>query len=156
MSRGFTEVAITARYPHQRAAAERLGVTVLTEEEGREWGKEHRPDLIFETVGGTADTLATAVQISRRAARIVILGVFEPIAIDWQRALMKELQLLPSFAYGTNGRGAEFGTAVELLPRWRDELTAMLTHQFSLDSVVEAFDTAADKSTGALKVTITP
>ena len=57
------EVAITARYPHQRAAAERIGVTVLGEDEAVAWGKEHRPEVVIESVGGTADTLTDAVRV---------------------------------------------------------------------------------------------
>jgi threonine dehydrogenase-like Zn-dependent dehydrogenase len=151
-----TEVAISARYPHQRAAAEGLGVTVLTEDEVGAWGKEYRPDVVLETVGGSADTLKTAFRVARRGGRIVVLGVFDPVQLDLTYALMKELQILTSFAYGANRRGSEFQTAVELLPRWRDELASMQTHQFRLDDVEGAFRTAADKTTGALKVTVVP
>ena len=62
------EVAITARYPHQRAAAEQLGVTVLGEDEAVAWGKEHRPEVVVESVGGTADTLTDAVRVVGRGA----------------------------------------------------------------------------------------
>jgi 2-desacetyl-2-hydroxyethyl bacteriochlorophyllide A dehydrogenase len=151
-----TEVAITARYPHQQAAAAAMGATVLTEDEVNAWGKEHRPDVVLETVGGSANTLNTAFRVARRGGRIVVLGVFEPVKLDLGYALLKELQILTSFAYGVNRRGSEFQTAVDLLPRWRDELAGVLTHQYSLDDVGRAFDTAADKTSGALKVTITP
>src|SRR5262245_17572624 len=46
------QVAITARHPHQRKAAGGLGVTVLDEDEAIPWGKEHRPDVVVESVGG--------------------------------------------------------------------------------------------------------
>ena len=55
-------VAITARHPHQRAAAEQLGVTVLGEDEAVAWGKEHRPDVVVESVGGAADTVGDAIR----------------------------------------------------------------------------------------------
>ena len=48
--------AITARHPHQRAAAEAIGVTVVDEAELAAWAKEHRPDIVIESVGGTSDT----------------------------------------------------------------------------------------------------
>ena len=150
------EVAITARYPHQRAAAERLGVTVLGETDGPAWGKEHRPDVVVETVGGTADTMNTAIRVARRGGRIVVLGTFQTVPVDLLRAQLKELQILTSFAYGTNRRGSDFGTAVELLPRWRDELSVLQTHQFALDQATTAFETAADKTSEALKVTVVP
>jgi threonine dehydrogenase-like Zn-dependent dehydrogenase len=151
------EVAVTARHTHQRAAAERLGVTVLGENEVIEWGKEHRPDVVIESVGGTADTMGDALRVVRRGGRVVILGSFsEPQTIDLQRMMMKEVALLGSFCYGRGDREPEFTTAARLTARWRDELGALTTHQFGLDNVTGAFETAGDKATGAIKVTLLP
>jgi len=151
------EVAIAARHPHQRAAAERLGVTVLGEDEVIEWGKAHRPDVVIESVGGAADTLGDAIRVVGRGGRIVILGTFSaPKEVDLQRLMMKEVALLGSFCYGTGDREAEFTTAARLTGRWCEELDALTTHQFALDDVADAFRTADDKATGAIKVTLTP
>jgi threonine dehydrogenase-like Zn-dependent dehydrogenase len=150
-------VAVTARHPHQRAVAEALGVTVLAEDEATAWAGEHRPDLVVETVGGSADTMAEAVRVTRRGGRIVLLGAFsEPKALDLSRFMMKELSLLGSFCYGTSRRGPDFTAAAGLVGRWRSELARMATHQFPLDRVADAFTTASDKSSAAIKVTVTP
>lgn len=150
-------VAITARHPHQRAAAEGLGVTVLDEADGVAWGKEHRPDVVIESVGGVADTLGDAIRVVRRGGRIVLLGSFsEHKPVDLQRLMMKEVALLGSFCYGGGERETEFATAARLTGRWRDELAGLTTHQFPLDDVATAFRTAGDKSSGAIKVTLTP
>ena len=150
-------VAVTARYPHQRAVAEALGVTVLAEDEGADWGREHRPDLVVETVGGRADTLPEAIRVGRRGGRIVLLGAFsEPKSVDLYRLMMKELSLVGSFCYGSSGRGPEFAAAAGLVGRWQEELRALTTHQFPLAEVATAFETAGDKSSEAIKVTITP
>ena len=152
-----SDVAITARYPHQRAAAERLGVTVLAEDEAIPWGKEHRPDVVIESVGGTADTLDDAIRVVGRGGRIVVLGTFsQPKPINLQRLMMKEVGLLGSFCYGEGDRESEFAMAARLTGRWRDELRSLSTHQFPLDDVSKAFATAGDKTTGAIKVTLTP
>lgn len=151
------EVAITARHPHQRAAAEQLGVTVLDESDTRAWSKEHRPDVVIESVGGAADTANDAVRAVRRGGRVVVLGSFNPPPrLDLQTMMMKEVALLGSFCYGRGEREPEFTTAARLTARWRDELTAMTTHQFALDDVTTAFQTALDKTTGAIKVTLLP
>jgi threonine dehydrogenase-like Zn-dependent dehydrogenase len=150
-------VAVTARHPHQRAAAEALGVTVLGEDEGLAWGKEHRPDVVIESVGGVAGTLDDAIRVVRRGGRIVLLGTFsERKAIDLQRLLMKEVGLLGSFCYGGGDREPEFATAARLTGRWRGELAALTTHQFTLDEATAAFTTADDKASGAIKVTLLP
>lgn len=150
-------VAITARHPHQRSAAERLGVTVLAEDEALAWGKEHRPDVVVESVGGAADTLTDAIRVVGRGGRIVVLGSFnEPKRIDLSRLMMKEVALLGSFCYGSGDRESEFATAARLTGRWHHELAGLTTHQYRLEDLTTAFATADDKSTGAIKVTLTP
>jgi threonine dehydrogenase-like Zn-dependent dehydrogenase len=151
------EVAIVARHPHQRAAAEELGVTVLDEADAIAWGKEHRPEVVVESVGGAAETLRDAIRVVSRGGRIVILGSFsEPKAVNLQRVMMKEVALLGSFCYGAGEEGDEFTTAARRTGDWRDELGALTTHQLPLEDVNQAFALADDKSTGAIKVTLTP
>jgi threonine dehydrogenase-like Zn-dependent dehydrogenase len=150
-------VAITTRYPHQRTAAEALGVTVLAEDEAAAWGKEHRPDVVVETVGGRADTMPVAITAARRGGRIVVVGAFsEPKPIDLQKVMMKEVSIHGSFCYGHARRGPEFAAAAGLVGRWHAELAALTTHQLPLDQVTTAFETAGDKSSEAIKVTIVP
>ena len=150
-------VAITARHPHQQAAARALGVTVLGEADALSWAKEHRPDVVIESVGGVADTVDDAIRAVRRGGRVVVLGSFgAPKPVDLQTLLMKEVALLGSFCYGTGDREPEFATAAKLTGRWQDELQAVASHQFDLADVADAFETAGDKTTGAIKVTIVP
>lgn len=151
------EVGITARHPHQAAAAEAMGVTALAEGDGIGWAKSVGADVVVETVGGTADTLAPAVKACRKGGTIVVLGVFgEPKPVDLASLVMKELRLQGSFCYGSTHRGPEFAAAATLTGRYESELAAIQTHQFPLDDATAAFETAADKSSGAIKVTIVP
>lgn len=151
------EVAVTARHPHQAAAAEAIGVTVLGEHEGVSWAKQVGADVVIESVGGAASTLGDAVKACRKGGTIVLLGSFtEPRPVDLSKLMMKELRLQGSFCYGSTHRGPEYTAAAALTGRYVDELRAMTTHQFPLDEVVQAFETAADKRSGAIKVTIIP
>lgn len=151
------EVAVTARHPHQAAAAAALGVTVLAEAEGISWAKERGADLVVESVGGKADTLGDAVKACRKGGSIIMLGAFsEPRKIDLARLMMKELRLQGSFCYGSTERGSEYAAAAALTGRFETELRHLTTHQFPLDDVEHAFATAADKSSQAIKVTIVP
>jgi len=151
------DVAITARHPHQRAAAEHLGVTVLDESEVMSWAKEHRPDVVIESVGGTGNTMNDAVQAVRRGGRVALLGSFNaPTPVNLQLLMMKEVALFGSFCYGRGEREPEFTTAARFTGRWRAELRSLTTHQFPLAEVTTAFETANDKSTGAIKVTLVP
>jgi 2-desacetyl-2-hydroxyethyl bacteriochlorophyllide A dehydrogenase len=151
------EVAITARHPHQAAAAEAMGVTVLGEDEGVSWAKSVGSDVVIESVGGSAPTLDEAVKACRKGGTIVLLGSFtEPRPVDLSKLMMKELRLQGSFCYGSTKRGPEYAAAAQLTGRFEPELGTMTTHQFGLEDVVDAFETAADKSSGAIKVTILP
>ena len=151
------QVAITARHRHQRETAELLGMTPLAEDAVADWAREGEPDVIIETVGGEADTLEQAIALCRAGGRIMVLGAFtSPRPLDMLSLMSKELTLVGSVMYGTGERGAEFAAAVSLLPRYQAELAALQTHQFPLTSIKEAFETAGNKRTGAIKITVLP
>lgn len=152
-----TTVGITCRYPHQAELARRFGLSPIAPDGLAEWAAEHRPGRIIETVGGEADTMAEAVAAARPGGRIVVVGVFgEPRPTDYRAVVLKELEVVGSIYYGTAGAGSEFGVAVATMDRITDELAALQTHRFPLDRVAEAFTTADDKSSRAVKVTIVP
>jgi threonine dehydrogenase-like Zn-dependent dehydrogenase len=150
--------AVAVRHAHQRDTARRFGLTALGEPEVDAWAREHAPDVVIETVGGRADTLARAVDCCAPAGRIAVLGLFAPGAPppDALALALRELTLVGSNTYGTDAHGSEFAAAVALLPRYRAELAALHTHRFGLNEVREAFATAADKHTGAIKVVVEP
>jgi len=155
---GAAETAVSVRHAHQREAARGFGVTALAESDVAAWARERAPDVVIETVGGRADTLARAVDCCAPAGRIAVLGLFAPGAppLDARTLALRELHVLGSNTYGTDARGSEFAAAVALLPRYRAELATLLTHRFELAQVREAFATAADKHTGAIKVVVEP
>lgn len=148
------DVTISVRYPHQRAVAESLGVTVLDEAEVHAWGKQARPNVVIETVGASSNTLDTAIAVARRGGTIVVLGTFANIPVDLFAAGQKELVFRNSFAYGmTDGEG-DFDVAARMLTELRHPLAALVTHRFELADVASAFECAGDKSTGAIKVAV--
>jgi threonine dehydrogenase-like Zn-dependent dehydrogenase len=150
-------VAISARHSHQRAAAKQLGITPLAEDQVAAWALEHGPDVVIETVGGRADTVDQAVRLCRSGGRVVVVGVFAGAGqVNLLLLMAKELAVVGSNTYGTDRRGAEFASAVRLLPRYVSELGPLQTHQLPLDQISEAFATADDKKSGAIKVTLLP
>lgn len=150
-------VGITCRYPHQADLARRFGLTPLEAGELAPWSDEHRPGIVIETVGGEADTMTEAVRHARPGSRIVVVGVFGPLQpTDYRTVVVKELEIVGSIYYGTVGTGSEFGAAVATMGGVVTELAMLQTHRFALADVREAFATADDKSSLAVKVTITP
>ena len=151
------QVAVGVRHAHQRALAESFGLQALGEDEVGGWALDREPDVVIESVGGGADTLLLATRLCRRAGRVVVLGVFSGVrSVDALGLVLKELSLVGSNTYGNDRRGSEFRSAVDLLPRYRAELEALQTHAFPLREIDRAFAAAADKKSGAVKVSVTP
>jgi threonine dehydrogenase-like Zn-dependent dehydrogenase len=159
---GAGEILVTARRPQQKAAALALGADrVLDDGDASalfEVAGESPVDLVVETVGGAADTLDTAVAACRPGGTICVLGAFTKMPIfPALFVLAKELTVKGSFVYNRAGSRADFEIVQDLLGRKGEAIgRAMLTHRFALADVDEGFRTAADKTTGSIKVTIVP
>jgi len=158
---GAGEVLVTARRPQQHAAAIALGAdrVFADTDEGAllEAAAEAPVDLVIESVGGTADTLDTAVAACRPGGTICLLGVYtKAIPFPAIFAIVKELTIKGSFVYNRVGARADFDVVVDLLRRHGERIgRTLVTHRFPLADVDRAFRTAADKTSGAIKVTIT-
>ncbi len=152
------EVAITGRYEHQRDLGLKLGASVAFEPGSAElkaWSRARRPDVVIETVGGGADTLAEAFRLVRPGGTILALGVFTGhTQINGFRLTNDEIRLIGSVMYGRAGSRSEYAIAVNELRRFKAELPLLQTHTFGLADAEKAFETALDKASGAMKVVI--
>jgi threonine dehydrogenase-like Zn-dependent dehydrogenase len=141
------DVAVAARHPHQLAAAERLGVA-------REPSGEY--DLVVDAAG--SDTgLARCIEVGRPGARIVMLGVYMGnVPINGAAMLVKEQSLIASMAYARGVGGRDFDAAARTLAEHPDIVATLVTHRFPLSEAARAFDVAADRKAGAIKVILDP
>ena len=163
-SLGAGEVWITARHPHQAELAHTLGATrVLSEEEASmaalaELGQQTDFDLVIETVGGEADTLRTGTAALRPGGTISVLGLFlEPTPIDAFPLLLKEANLHFSNCYHHPSKGdVDFRRAIEILEKEAESFARLSTHRLPLDDIARAFEIAAQKRSGAIKVSVLP
>jgi threonine dehydrogenase-like Zn-dependent dehydrogenase len=158
---GAGEVIVTARRPQQKAAAAALGADRVLDDGSDalfEVASESPVDLVVETVGGEADTLDTAVAACRPGGTICVLGAFTKMpTFPALFVLAKELTVKGSFVYNRAGSRADFEIVQDLLARQGESIgRTMLTHRFPLADIDEGFRTAADKTTGSIKVTIVP
>ena len=159
---GAGEVVVRARYDHQQARARDIaGATAYdTETSIRDQGLESRFDLVLETVGGSSETLREGVRGIRPGGRIVILGLFDRNPpLDPLGALVKEATLLWSSVYSTqrcNGEPGpgDFERAVQILDEAWDVLRHLVTHQFPLQDIENAFASAANKHEGVGKLVV--
>ncbi len=153
-------VTVSTRHPHQAAAARALGagdVVGTARDEILRHSADAPPDVVLETVGGTAATLDLALRAVRPGGRIVALGKFtQPITLPPLRFLMKEARLTASMTYCRRASATDFETALALLARQRARLAALVTHRVALADVAHGFALAADKTSGAIRVAIAP
>jgi 2-desacetyl-2-hydroxyethyl bacteriochlorophyllide A dehydrogenase len=146
VARGAT-VDVSARHDHQRIAADRLGA-------GVEMSGHY--DLVIETAG-TEDALRRAVHLARPGGRVLMLSVhWQPVASPGMPLWLKEVTVLHALTYCGRGRRRDVDVAAEILAARASIADTLITHRFPLDAATEAFATAADRASGAIKVVLEP
>jgi threonine dehydrogenase-like Zn-dependent dehydrogenase len=70
--------------------------------------------------------------------------------------MMKEVSIIPSIFYGHTEDHDDFVEAIDMITRHPEITSTIVTHRFTLDDAVHAFDVAKDKKSGAIKVHFTP
>ena len=153
---GASSVTVTARYPRQRDAARRLGCDQVVA--GHAPAKPaRRPSVVIETVGGRAPTLAEGVRAARHGGTVVVVGLFDgQPSLDTTVLLVKEVRLVGSMVYGSEGGQADFETALEILEERGEVLRSLVTDTFALERAHHAFEVAGDKDCGSIKVLVSP
>lgn len=152
---GAAEVVISDLSPRRLEMAEKLGATrtVCAAEEdvvevvaSMSCGKGF--DKSFECVG-REQTLKQAIHTVKTNGLVTNVGIFEQPDIHLNVAILvnKELRL-----QGSQGYCWDFDDAIRLL---RDlDAQRLITHTYALDDLQQAFDTALDPRSGAIKVCI--
>lgn len=152
------EVAATARYPHQAELAKAMGaarVFAPGSPEVLEWARANPVDVVIETVGGTAGTLAEAINAVRGGGTVVPLGVFTTdVMIPARKLVNQEVRVVGSVVYGHAGHQGEFGAAVGLLRCYAEKLVLLRSATYPLGRANEAFEHALDKRRNAVKVSV--
>lgn len=158
LARG-ARVTVSARHPHQCAAARALGASVVGTGRDEILARHAQapPDTVLETVGGDADTLDLALEVVRAGGRIVALGLFtRPVTLAPLRFLMKEVRIVSSMTYCRRPPRSDFETALAMLARDGGRLMPLVTHRVPLAEAARGFALAADKTSGAIKVAVVP
>ena len=156
---GAGTIHVTARHPHQAALARALGADeTFADIDAMHAAVGNRAyDVVLETVGGHSPTIREAVRVADAGGIIVMVGVFDgETPLPALEFLGKELTLVGSNCYALDADRSDFALAAAMLESMKDRLAAILTHRYPLDDIQRGFDTAMDKSTGAIKVQVQP
>jgi threonine dehydrogenase-like Zn-dependent dehydrogenase len=138
------EVDLYARYDHQFEAAEICGV------------KE--PSGVYDRVVdcvGSADAIQKCIELLKPQGKIIGLAVaWDDIKIPGIPAVNKEASYHTSRCYGLGPDGRDIDIAARMLFDFNELASKIITHRFPIDDAQEAFRTAADRKSGAIKVVL--
>ena len=136
------DVAIDARYQHQRIAAERLGARV---------GLQGSYDTVVDAVG-TQSAVESSVRACRSGGTVLELGVFwEPVSLGREMTL-REISLVPALFYAHDHSTSDFEEAMRIISERPEIESIFVTHTFPLEDVARAVHVAGDRESGAIKV----
>jgi threonine dehydrogenase-like Zn-dependent dehydrogenase len=171
-------VLAVARFPHQRALAERFGAAaVLPHEPARQivervaaetraqlmtpwyglpWLYGGGVEVVYDTVG-LPGTIEVGLRVAASRGAIVVTGVEIPQRFEWTPLYFKEIAVIGSNAFGVEEFEGRRRHAMEiyldLVASGRIDVTPILTHRFTLDQYRDAFLACGDQgSSGAVKV----
>ena len=142
------DVAIEARHDAQRAAADRIGA--LAPDGG--------PYDVVVDAAGSPEALRLAARRTRRGGTVLLLANYwgTDIVLPGGSVMFKELRILTGIMYGRGPAGRDIETAVAVMETNPEVARALITHRFPLDATAEAFDAAARRAEGAIKVVLDP
>jgi 2-desacetyl-2-hydroxyethyl bacteriochlorophyllide A dehydrogenase len=110
-------------------------------------------DIVIETSGFPASS-AIVLDVVRKEGKVAHIGWANDLPPLPVIPIMAKT--LTVFGVGGNGGRGQYERSLELVRSGRVDLEPMVTHRFGLDDVAEAFETAASKAGGAIKVVVTP
>ena len=154
----------TARYPQQKRFAKELGADVVVDPD-----EAHRAvrratgamvvgdtltsgaDSVVDCVG-SAETIATGIDIARAGGRVVLCGMPGTTTLDLTPLWHKEVALVGAYAYGREQGGRRtFDLAFELVRE--ADLGRLVSATYPLDRYTEALEHAAAAGPrGAVKI----
>lgn len=156
---GVKEAMITVKYPQQARLAHEFGadhVIDITQQDVQEFIKGHTDglgvDAVVETIGGGNNFDEAMACVRRRGTVVLVAGYYKPLEVNLGRIVTTEAIVTGSNCYGYSGLTTDFQAAIDLISSGKVAPTKIVTHRFPLDEITEAFATAADKRSGAIKV----
>ncbi len=158
---GVRRVIASARYDHQAALAAELGADDVirvpdqnVKEEVLKVMDGTGVDAVVETTASAAG-FSDALSVVRKGGSVVLVGGYhKALEINPGRIVGGEIRLTGSSCYGYSGMRKDFEWSADLISSGRVAVSKLITHRFPLDDIKKAFEIAADKKTGSIKVLV--
>lgn len=144
------EVDLVARHPHQKRAATVLGAQVV--ESGA--GADYR--LVFDCAGSESASDAACNALGPNGLLLMLAPSWDKVILPGMVLAAKELEIKVSMMYGRSGSVRDVDTAARMLADRPEIGDVLISHRLPLSKAPEAFDTARDRSGGAIKVVLEP
>ncbi len=140
-------VDVVARHDHQREIADRLGC-----------GEPEGSYPLVVDAAGSETAIATAVEACRPGGTLSLVASYwdGTVCFPGFALCLKEVRVVPASLYSARGAARDIEVAAAVLARQPELADLLITHRFPLDAAPEAFRTAADRASGAIKVTLEP
>jgi L-iditol 2-dehydrogenase len=108
-------------------------------------------DVVLECAG-VPETLRWALAMLRRGGRCAAVGIpTQDVEIPMQKLVLDELELV-----GSRASAGEMRRVMPHVAQGRMRVGEMITHRFPLAEYQRALDTFNDRSSGAIKIIVTP
>lgn len=108
-------------------------------------------DAVVEAVG-VKSTYDWCVRIVRKRGAVMAFGyVDEQVPFPMRSLIFREVSVV-----GCTGFTYESDKVLALIGQGKIDVKPLITHEYALSDVQEAFETAADPATGAIKVIVVP
>ena len=156
-ARGAGQAILVDVMPNRLKLAKEMGATHVIDggkenvvEKIKELTNGEGTHFVYETAG-TSTTFRQTVEVVRDAGFITLIGLpqEQEIAMPMVEALIKEVNFITSFRYNNI-----FEEAITLMGYGRVNVKPMVTHEFSFDQTLEAFDITENAKDKAVKVMI--
>jgi threonine dehydrogenase-like Zn-dependent dehydrogenase len=107
-------------------------------------------DVVIEAVGQNS-TINDCIALARRSGTILAFGVPQSLAyeLNFTELFRKELKLLGSVGPEVQ---IDFPPAVDLVANDKIDVSHIISHRMHLNDIQKAFEMAADKTDGAIKI----
>lgn len=145
---GAARIFATDKLGHRLEFAQECGATDLLLADGNEHHQILKAtngrglDVVFEAAGDDGSAVETAVQIAKRGAAVVLVGIPSKDETTFTASTARRKGLTIKVSRRMKNT---YPTAIRLLTHHMVNLDSLITHQFPMDDYKKAFEVAASR-----------